>query len=179
MPLAPKPFSYPKAKTPYDAHDLYEYKLDKRFPFRTATGYDWDEITEFRVYSKIVQEDNKPIVRGMTHDMAYFYLHSSYVLLNTRCYTFIHLEQKYGNIRFRGLCFTDFVDAYRYANAYGCTIVKSDAVRINVIDYITHKLDGIDVFVDVGIQIADRQRTRENDIAHSFSWHEAITYPDK
>jgi hypothetical protein len=139
------------------AIDLYEYKLDKKYPFRTATGYDWDEITEYRVYSKLVQEDNKPIVRGITHDMAYFYLHSSYVLLNTQCYTFIHLEQKYGNIRFRGLCFTDFVDAYRYANAYGCTVVKSSEVELNYIDYITHKLDGIDVFVDVNIQIADRQ----------------------
>lgn len=143
---------------PYTAHDLYEYKLDKKYPFRTATGYDWDEITEFRVYSKVVQPDNKPIVRGITHDMAYFYLHSSYRLLNTQCYTFIHLEQKYGNIRFRGLCFTDFVEAYRYANAYGCTIVKSTDVTFDYIDYITHKLDAIDVFVDVQIQMADRQR---------------------
>lgn len=144
------------------AVDLYEYKLDKKYPFRTATGYDWEELTEYRVYSKIVQQDNKPIVRGMTHDMAYFYLHSSYVLLKTQCYTFIHLEQKYGNIRFRALCFTDFSEAYRYANVYGLTIVKSTAVRFEYIDYITHKLDGIDVFVDVEIQIADRQRKRNS-----------------
>jgi hypothetical protein len=157
MTYAPKKHSAKLRNDPQQANDLYQYKLDKKWPFRTATGYDWDEITEYRVFSKVVQQDNKPIVRGITHDMAYFYLHSSYVLLNTQCYTFVHLEQKYGNIRFRGLCFTDFVDAYRYANAYGCTVVKSTEVTINYIDYITHKLDGIDVFVDVAIQIADRQ----------------------
>ena len=156
--FAPKPYTAPHAKTPSDAHDLYEYKLDKRWPWRSATGYDWDEISEFRVYSKIVQENNKPIVRGMTHDMAYFYLHSSYMLLNTQCYSFIHLEQKYGNIRFRGLLFTDFVEAYRYANAYGCTIVKSATVDLDYLQYITGKLDSIDVFVDIEIQIADRKR---------------------
>lgn len=163
MPIAPKKYTAPRARNPADAHDLYQYKLDKKFPFRTATGYDWDEISEFRVYSKIVQENNKPIVRGMTHDMAYFYLHSSYRLLNTQCYTFIHLEQKYGNIRFRGLCFTDFVDAYRYANAYGCTVVKSTAVVLDYIDYITNKLDGVGLFVDIEIQLANHNRQRRGE----------------
>ncbi len=159
---------YAYHRTLEQANDAYLYKTDKAYPFRTATGYDWDELIEYRVYSKIVQENNKPIVRGMTHDMAYFYLHSSYRLLSPsgkeygdQCYTFIHLEQKYGNIRFRALCFTDFVEAYRYANAYGCTVVKSDAVSLNYIDYITHKLDGVDVFVDVAIQIADRHRKNQ------------------
>lgn len=158
MTYAPRVQSVKLKNDIYTANDLYQYKLDKKFPFRTATGYDWDEITEFRVYSKVVQEHNKPIVRGITHDMAYFYLHSSYVLLNTQCYTFIHLEQKYGNVRFRGLCFTDFVEAYRYANAYGCTIVKTATVDIDYLQFIMGKLDAIDVFVDVGIQMADRQR---------------------
>lgn len=162
MTYAPRIQSAKLRNDPYAAHDLYEYKLDKKYPFRTATGYDWDEITEYRVYSKVVQEHNKPIVRGITHDMAYFYLHSSYVLLNTQCYTFIHLEQKYGNIRFRGLCFTDFVEAYRYANAYGCTIVKSDTVTLDYIQYVTGALDGVGLFVDIEIQMADRTRKRNH-----------------
>lgn len=169
MTYAPRLQSVKLRNDPNTARDLYEYKTDKRWPFIQATGYDWDEITEYRVYSKIVQEDNKPIVRGMTHDTAYFYLHSSFRLSSPngyaygpQCYTFIHLEQKYGNVRFRGLCFTDFSEAYRYANAYGCTIVKSDAVVLDFIDYITDKLTNIDVFVDVEIQMANRalQRSR-------------------
>lgn len=148
---------FKRRRSVYDAREQYDYNMDKKYPFRTATGYDWDEITEYRVYSKIVQENNKPIVRGMTHDTAYFYLHSSQMLSSYQCYTFIHLEQKYGNIRFRALLFTDFSSAYRYANAYGCTIVKSATVDLDYLSYITNKLTDIDIFVDITSQIADRE----------------------
>ncbi len=159
MSYAPKPFTRPKARDVQQARELYEYKLFKKYPFLTApTGYDWDEITEYRVYGKTVQDDNKPVVRGMTHDTAYFYLHSSQVLLGQQCYTFVHLVQHTGSVIFRGLLFTDFVEAYRYANAYGCTIVKSATVDLDYLQFIMGKLDSIDMFVDINIQIADRNR---------------------
>lgn len=159
MTYAPRPFTKPKAKDPQFARELYEYKLYKRYPFLTApTGYDWDEIKEYRVYGTTVNPDNKPIVRGMTHDTAYFYLHSSQVLLGQQCYTFIHLVQHTGSIIFRGLLFTDFTEAYRYAVAYGCTIVKPYQVDIDYLQFIMGKLTDIDMFVDIGIQMADRRR---------------------
>lgn len=159
--LAPKPFTRPRAKDPQKARELYEYKLYKKYPFLTApVGYDWDEITDFRPYGKTVNPDNKPVVRGMTHDTAYFYLHSSQVLLGRQCYTFIHLVQNTGTVVFRGLLFEDFSSAYRYANVYGCTIVKSHQVDIDYLQYIMGKLSDVDMFVDIGIQIADRERRK-------------------
>ncbi len=162
MTYAPRPYTRPKAKDPQKARELYEYKLYKRWPFLTApTGYDWEEMLDFRPFGKIVNPDNKPVVRGMTHDTAYFYLHSTQVLSSVQCYTFIHLVQNTGTVLFRGLMFTDFTSAYRYANAYGCTIIKPESVDIDYLQYIMGKLTDIDMFVDIGIQMADRQRKRD------------------
>ena len=159
--LAPKPFTRPRASDPAKARELYEHRLNKKYPFLRATGYDWDEMLDYRPFGKIVNPENKPIVRGMTHDTAYFYLHSSQVLSSPNSnegLIFIHLIHNNSGVVFRGLLFEDYSAAYRYANAYGCTIVKKADVTVDYVQYITGNLTDIDVFVDITSQIADRRR---------------------
>lgn len=148
MTYAPRPFTKPKARNPAEAADLYQYKLDKRWPF-IMRGYDNADDCDFRKYGLNIRPDNKPIVRGISYDTACFFLHSQYMFLGERMYTFIHLIHLHGSVIFRPLMFDNFSDAYRYAYAHGCKITKKQTIEIDVVDFLTDEsCDDNDMFVE-------------------------------
>jgi hypothetical protein len=146
--LAPLPYVKPKAKNPAEARALYEHKLHKKWPF-LGEGYDWDDINEFRRYGKTLREDNKPVIRGITYDAAYFFLHSTQWFRGCRTYTFIHMIQERDATFFRPLMFTDFSEAYTYAYAHGCKVNKKPLLTMDhILEFMDAETEDIDMFVE-------------------------------
>lgn len=146
--LAPKPFTLPRARNPSEARMLYDYKLSKRFPF-IMRGYDIEDMNDFRKFGTVVREDNKPIVRGLTYDTAYFFLHSQVKIGGETSFIFIHMIKDRGDISFRPLMFEGFSEAYRYAYAHGCKVNKKPNFTVDLVEFMTaDTLDDIDLFVD-------------------------------
>jgi len=127
---------------------LYRHKLDKKYPFLDARGYDYEDMDDFRKYSEAARRGGMPAVKGFSYDNAYFFLHSSVRVQNQLCYIFIHMLKDKGNIHFKGLMFDDFSTAYRYAYAHGCHITKKQSIEVDLTDLIAGEVDDIDMFVD-------------------------------
>lgn len=148
MPLAPKPFSAPRARNPTEAKQLYDHKLSKRYPFHVARAYDWEAMEDFRAYGRMVRQDNLPQVDGITFDNQYFWLHTQSVLHGCTSYTFIHLLTENGTTQFRPLLFDCFSAAYRYAHAYGCQVNKRPLYIASILDFMAEAMDDVDMFID-------------------------------
>lgn len=139
----------PKAKNPHEACALYAHKLQKRFPFNDIRGYDFEELTDYRTYGKTLREDNKPNVRQYANAYGLFYLHSTVKQPDgSSAYIFVHCIKELSDIKFRGLMFTNYSEAYRYANAHGCHIIRKPTFSMDILDFLQADTDDIDLFVD-------------------------------
>lgn len=150
--------------TPNKARELYEHKLNKRWPFLQARGYDWEEITDYHSYGRTIRPDNLPTVRAYQRETDFFYLHSTKVLRGVQCYTFLHIRRDTGDVR--GLMFTDFTSAYRYAYAHGCHIVRKPQTFEDITEYMRVKYaDDADLFTMFDVVVGRQWDAKPNPLA--------------
>lgn len=135
----------PKARNPREAIELVQHKLEKKWPFLYAKGYDTEHYEDYHTYGKFVRQDNLPNVKSTIQDNSYFFLHSR---ISDDKYIFVHVIRDRGDVVFRGLMFENYKEAYKYAHTYGCRIKTLSNIRIDVAEFLTHETEDIDMFVD-------------------------------